>query len=84
MCGIFGVSTPRGVNEKLFLEAYKHLLEDLIINLIGFHKIVSWVCHTRLSIIDLSDKASQPMISISNEIIITNVKFIIIENCDKK
>ena len=39
MCGIFGVSTPRGVNEKLFLEAYKHLLiEDLIINLIGFTK----------------------------------------------
>lgn len=73
MCGIFGVSTPRGVNEKLFLEAYKHLSHrgpDYKSHWISHNREVGFG-HTRLSIIDLSDKASQPMISISNEIIIT-------------
>ena len=73
MCGIFGVSTPRGVNEKLFLEAYKHLSHrgpDYKSHWISQNREVGFG-HTRLSIIDLSDKASQPMISISNEIIIT-------------
>ena len=76
MCGIVGFQNFKKVNFDC-IKKLKQITQ--ILNHRGPDYCGYWKCdnrktflgHTRLSIIDLSDKASQPMISLSNEIIIT-------------
>lgn len=72
MCGIFGVVSEKEINEDKFIKSYKLLKNrgpDHDSYWLSSNKKIGFG-HTRLSIIDLSEKASQPMISKSSKFII--------------
>jgi asparagine synthase (glutamine-hydrolysing) len=72
MCGIVGFYSSKSIDESKLIESLVHRGP----NSHGFHSysfenMLVGLGHTRLSILDLSEKGSQPMLDDSNQVVLT-------------